>query len=315
MLDTTAANSPEGLEVARLDREERARVLYVGATRARDYLVLALPPSTKGWSWLDELKSGAGAVGPAIVAPKGDATKISVNGVEHDVRVATLTPTDPPPIDDISVDYVSPPGQASGFEPLALRPSDAEEDADAQIADAISLGGRLPFAGSPDMAKVGEALHRFLAADDPAFAPDKRIAMAIRLMDVWGVTGLDPRDVVTMGDRFRAFVAQQWPDSVLRREAPITHRLGERTLSGRIDAVIETPEEIVVIDHKSFLGPRSQWQAQAEKYVGQLRLYGQALQAAADTSKRVQMTLHLPISGEMLIISQATAMGSAEVLP
>ena len=302
VLDTTAANSPEGQEVARLDREERARVLYVGATRARDYLVLALPPSTKGWAWLDELKSGAGAAGPAIVAPKGEATTISVNGINHDVRVATLTTAEPPLIDNISVDYISPLERAPVFEPLALRPSDAGGDADAQIVEAISLGGRLPFAGSPDMAKVGEALHRFLAADDPGFAPDKRIAMAARLLDVWGVTGLDPRDVVTMSDRFRTFVAKQWPGGILRREAPITHRLGDQTLSGRIDAVIETPDEIVVIDHKSFSGTHAQWQQQAEKYHGQLQLYGDALQAASDGPKRVRKVLHLPISGELSMV-------------
>jgi hypothetical protein len=172
--------------------------------------------------------------------------------------------------------------------------------------EAVSLGGRLPFAGSPDMAKVGEALHRFLAADDPAFVLEMRIVMATRLLDAWGVTGLDPRDVVTMGDRFRAFVSKQWPTGILLREAPITHRLGDQTLSGRIDAVIETSEEMVVIDHKSFPGARSQWQAQAEKYVGQLQLYGNALRAASDRPKEMRMALHLPISGELLIVEAGT---------
>ena len=302
VLDTTALNSPEGQEAVRIEREERARVLYVGATRARDYLVLALPPTKQGWAWLDELRSGS--ADPAIPVPKDGASKVIVNGVEHDVRVATLLPADPTALDDFSRDYVSSVETAPSYKPLALRPSDAEEEQNARIAETISIGGRLPFAGSPDMANVGEALHRFLAADDPAFALGKRIALATRLMNVWGVTGLDPRDVVTMGDRFRAFVAKQWPDGILRREAPITHRLGDRTLSGRIDAVIETRDEIIVIDHKSFPGARAQWQAQAEKYVGQLQLYGAALQAAADRPKQVKMALHLPISGEVLILAE-----------
>lgn len=154
------------------------------------------------------------------------------------------------------------------------------------------------------MDKVGEALHRFLAADDPAFDAEKRLALAIRLLEAWGVTGLDPRDVVTMGDRFRAFVAARWPDGVLRREAPVSHRLGDQTLSGRIDAVVETPEEIIVIDHKSFPGGYGQWQALAEKHFGQLRLYGEALRAASDRPKHVRVALHLPISGEVLMLSE-----------
>jgi ATP-dependent exoDNAse (exonuclease V) beta subunit len=304
VLDTTAFNSPEGQEAVRIEREERARVLYVGATRARDYLVLALPPTKKGWAWLDELRSGG--AGPAIAVPQDGASKVIVNGVEHDVRVATVAPADPAALNNVSNDYVSPAEKLPLYEPLALRPSDAEVELNTRIVETVSLGGRLPFAGSPDMAKVGEALHRFLAADDPAFALEMRIVMATRLLDAWGVTGLDPRDVVTMGDRFRAFVSKQWPTGILLREAPITHRLGDQTLSGRIDAVIETSEEMVVIDHKSFPGARSQWQAQAEKYVGQLQLYGNALRAASDRPKEMRMALHLPISGELLIVEAGT---------
>lgn len=318
VLDITALNSPEGQEAVRIEREERARVLYVGATRARDYLVLALPPTKQGWAWLDELRSGA--ANPAVAVPKEGASKVIVNGVEHDVRVATVLPADPTALDDVSRDYVSSAKTAPPYKPLALRPSDAEKEQNAHIAETISIGERLHFAGSPDMAKVGEALHRFLAADDAAFASDKRVTMAKRLLNVWGVTGLDPRDVVTMGDRFHAFVTKQWPGGILRREAPIKHRLGDQTLSGRIDAVIETLEEIIVIDHKSFPSARAQWQAQAEKYVGQLQLYGQALQAASDRPKRLRMALHLPISGEVLMVAQRSrshpfATTSLEVSP
>lgn len=300
-LDVKARNAPEGIEAARIAREERARVLYVGATRARDYLVLALPPSTSGWAWLDELKSGES--GSAVVVPGGEAAQMTVNGVEHDVRITTVAPADPPALEQAFADYASPIAAPPEFAPLALRPSDAAEKNSARIAEEIDLGARLPFAGSSDMAAVGEALHRFLAADDPAFALEKRLALATRLLDAWGVTGLDPRDVVTMGNRFRSFIESRWPDAILRCEAPITQRIDGCTLSGRIDAVIETPDEIVVIDHKSFPGARSQWQAQAEKYFGQLQLYAEALKATSDAPKRVRTALHLPISGEVLILA------------
>ena len=301
-LDVRAQNAPEGEEAARIEREERARLLYVGATRARDYLVLALPPTKNGFVWLNELKSAAG--GPAVAVPTAGATRMTINGVEHDVRVETLAPADPPAIETVSHDYVSPTETAPDFEPLVLRPSDAAEDKNARIVEEIDLGARLPFAGSTDMAQVGEAVHRFLAADDPALPSEKRIAMATRLLDAWGITGLDPRDVVTMSDRFRAFIAKKWPNGVLRREAPITHRIGDQTLSGRIDAMVETPDEIVVIDHKSFPGGKAQWQAQAEKYFGQLRLYGEAMNLATDHEKRVHLVLHLPISATVLVMNE-----------
>ena len=300
VLDAAAANSDEGKEAARADLAERARLLYVGATRARDYLVLALPKSKSGWAWLDELTSDAG--GPAFVAPEVGDTVVQVNGKLHAVRVAEPVPNEEAAPAPPSTAFAGPDVERKAFPPLALRPSSEGTVEDTKIVEEIDLGARLPFAGSPDMDRVGEALHRFLAADDPTWDDDRRNALGKRLLDAWGVTGFNSRDVVTMGTRFRAFVDERWPDAVLRREAPITYRMGHRTLSGRIDVLIETPDAIIVVDHKSFPGARIQWLDQAKKHAGQLHLYGEAVAAFMPTTKQVLLALHLPISGEVLVV-------------
>jgi len=61
------------------------------------------------------------------------------------------------------------------------------------------------------MDRVGEAIHRFLAADDPTWGEERRVALAERLMGAWGVTSLNSRDVVTMGTRFRTFIDLRCP--------------------------------------------------------------------------------------------------------
>jgi ATP-dependent exoDNAse (exonuclease V) beta subunit len=116
------------------------------------------------------------------------------------------------------------------------------------------------------------------------------------------VAALDPRDVVTMGSRFRDFVGKRWPGAVLRREAPIVCRIGDRTLSGRIDLVVETHEVVVVFDHKSFPGAHDKWADQAKKHAGQLRIYRDAIAAALPAPRPVMLALHLPISGEVLVV-------------
>lgn len=300
VLDSTAANSDEGKDAARAERAERARLLYVGATRARDYLVLALPKSKSGWAWLDELSSDAG--GPAFVAPEVGDTVVQVNGKPHAVRVAAPVPNERAAPAAPSAAFAGPDVERKTFPPLALKPSGEASVEDARIIEEIDLGGRLPFAGSPDMDRVGEALHRFLAADDPTWNDGRRNALARRLLDAWGVTGLDPKEVVTMGSRFRNFIGKRWPGAVLRREAPITYHMGDRTLSGRIDVLVETPDAIIVVDHKSFPGARTQWLNQARKHTGQLRLYGDAIRAAMPAPKQIQLALYLPISGEVLIV-------------
>ena len=291
-LDATAAVSAEGIEAARSERAERARLLYVGATRARDYLVLAakkvLTKKTERIEseWLNELVANAG--GPAIVIPTTDVTSLRVNGTDHPVRVAEFRASD--------VETASVPSIAFGGSivppiphlPLRQRPSDADRDAEAVIVEEVDLGWRLPFVGMVDMKSVGEAVHRFLAADDPLRDDFWRVALASRLLEAWGVTGLDPRHVVEMGTRFRAFVDKRWPGAVLRRETPVVHRMGDRTLSGRLDVVIEASDAVVVIDHKSFPGPRALWLDQARKHAGQLRVYGEALSASLPAPKPVR---------------------------
>jgi ATP-dependent exoDNAse (exonuclease V) beta subunit len=304
--DTTAANSREGAEAARAERAERARLLYVGATRARDYLVLAARKAvTKKeqrieTEWLDELVADAG--GQVMAVPTAEVSSVRVNNVDHPVRVAEFQASADGVASAPSVAFGGPVNPPTSHLPLRLRPSDAGRDDEAEIVDEVDLGWRLPFSGSSDMASVGEAIHRFLAADDPSRDDSWRVALASRLLDAWGFTCLDPRHVVEMGTRFRGFVDKHWPGAVLRREAPINYRIGDRTMSGRLDVVVETPDAIIVVDHKSFPGPRPQWLEQAKKHGGQLRLYREAIRASMPVPKPVKLALHLPIAGEVLMV-------------
>jgi ATP-dependent exoDNAse (exonuclease V) beta subunit len=299
-LDTAAANSDAGKDAERAERAERVRLLYVGATRARDYLVLALPETKDGWPWLAELKSASGE--PAIIVPEAGDSAVVVGGERHPARVVAISPESDPVSSPPAVAFRGPKVERLTFPPLAVNPSDEAFVEGARIIEEIDLGARLPFAGASDMGKVGEALHHFLAADDPSWAQDRRIGLANRLLVAWGVTNLDPRDVVTMGSRFRGFIDGRWPGAVLRREAPIVCRMGNRTLSGRIDALVEAPDVIVVFDHKSFPGRASEWPEQAKKHAGQLRLYREAITAALPAPKPILLALHLPISGEVLMV-------------
>ena len=299
-LDASAANSPEGKAAEKAERAERVRLLYVGATRARDYLVLAIPGSKNGLPWLEELRAEGGL--PAVSVPSVGAVVMAVTGKEHAVRVFEMASATDTQAFEAQSAYTGVTVERPSFLPLAIRPSAEAATEDARIVEEIDLGARLPFAGSPDMNLVGEALHRFLAADDPAWDTPRRIGLAQRLLAAWGVQGFDPRDVVTMSDRFRRFVDSRWPNATLRREAPILWRIGNRTLTGRLDVVVETADAIVVIDHKSFPGGRAQWLDQARKYAGQLRSYGDAVRAATSQPKPVQVALHLPIGGEVLFV-------------
>lgn len=299
-LDTAAVNTAEGKAAVRIEREERARLLYVGATRARDYLVLALPKTTKGYPWLDELVSDHDE--PVLMVPRKDEISAFVNGNSHAVCIKNPIPIDNSFSDTQVTSFNSPAASVVSFSPLSIRPSNQEGLESARIVREIDLGARLPLTGASDMTLVGDALHRFLAADDVTWPNEAREALARRILQSWKVTALDARDIVTMSSRFKKFINEEWPEAILHRESPIVWRDGDRTLSGRIDVYLELPEKIVVIDHKSFPGDRSQWLDQAKKYAAQLKLYADAINASLPEKKIIELALHLPVSGQMLII-------------
>lgn len=101
---------------------------------------------------------------------------------------------------------------------------------------------------------------------------------------------------------FRDFIDERWPSAIPRREAPIVRRMGDRTTSGRIDAVVETTDVIVVFDHNCFPGRSSEFPGQVRKHAGQLRPYRKAIVTATETPKPIVTALHLLFTGEVLMI-------------
>ena len=188
------------------------------------------------------------------------------------------------------------------YPPMAIRPSDQDGKQDADIIEEIDIGERIPFSGNPDMNLLGEAVHRFLAADNMKYPEERRLALSSRILKSWNVTEISPQNLVKAATRFWEYIEKKWPNSSLHREAPIIWRDGDRTLNGRIDAYLELDDRIIIIDHKSFPGDRSKWLDQARKYAGQLRLYSQAVSAAGNQDKKIEIFLHLPISGQLLSI-------------
>ena len=68
---------------------------------------------------------------------------------------------------------------------------------------------------------------------------------------------------------------------------------GARRVQGTIDLLLETPEGVVLVDHKSFPGGPSQWADKAKEFAPQLAAYAHVLVAGG---KRIAATyVHFPI--------------------
>ena len=175
-----------------------------------------------------------------------------------------------------------------------------EIDASSDAVELLSIGERLPLGEEKDVTwdTVGDAVHAFLAADVAGLEREQRLARAHRILvgaDLGSL--LTAHSLLRAGDQLSAWVDARWPEATWNREYPVTAAVaatgGTRRVQGTIDLLLETPEGVVLIDHKSFPGGQSQWADKAREFAPQLAAYAHVLAAGG---KRVLATyVHFPI--------------------
>lgn len=324
-LREVAAASAEGVAVAAREERERVRLLYVGFTRARDHLILAARTTKAGYktAWLDELRDETGA--PLLNLPTSERAKsedaavvVGSGATAHSVPArcwslaAGVSPPavgDPPPcrwftaapVQVARPSYRIAPSQASTAWPGLARPTPT---------DVISTGPRLPLgAGSrADWDVVGNTIHAFLAADSPELSPEERLARASRLLGAAELIAvLAPDALIQAGDNLRAWIKSRWPDAVWRREVPVTavvaSAAGARRIAGTIDLLLDLPEGVVLIDHKSYPGARDTCATKAGEFAPQFAVYTEALRLAGKSV--LEQWVNFTIAGAAVRLSPA----------
>jgi ATP-dependent helicase/nuclease subunit A len=311
------AQSEQGREARQDECCERARLLYVGFTRARDHLILAAR-NRKGeleTQWLDELRDAAGASllqlpaagdaeGKALLLVAGTQTRVDARVWEIDVEPEATAPANDT---RQALGWKRPP--SVGARPsYSITPSNAAEcwqDLPALcVADVERIGPALSVrrSGSVDWAGFGDTVHGFLAADRIEHALDTRRERARRLLaarDSGASVEVDA--LIGLSDALHAFVQRRWPGAVWQREVPIRVRVGAgdaaQRVNGGIDLLLETEDGYVVMDHKTYGNPDpAAVREHSQQYLPQLAAYGAAIDALG--GKRVtEYWLHFGVGG------------------
>ena len=328
-LRDVAAQSDEGRRVAAREDKERARLLYVGFTRARDHLVLAVRvkvtkrSTSQQTDWLDALSDEKGT--PLLELPlkgaDGGTATMRIHagsGKVCDVptRVWHTAPKDP----ERHANSAAPRWFSRAAEsretrpPYRIVPSAAQlgwPELESALASAtLGAAERLPTAirldeKGIDHEVLGNAVHAFLGADVEGLSEADRLERARRLLAGVGMTGFVRAEaLVTAGDTLRAWVSAKWPDAVWWREVPIDavveSRHGTRRVSGIIDLLLETRAGCVILDHKTFPGStEAAWRAKCSGFVPQLATYAE-LVSRVEGKHVAACWVHLPVGGGML---------------
>jgi ATP-dependent helicase/nuclease subunit A len=295
-LDATAPAAALGQAAAQAARDEDTRLLYVGATRARDYLVFA--PSVKnGAKWLTLLDT---VVPGHVTLPAADGDGLKAGETSFSCRTLRLGVADARVEPVIAPSHVGPERVAVARAPLLRQPSHETYNITYRIAEKIDLGPRLPLVGSPDMVELGEAVHAIFAADDRATERPVRLTRALSILQRWNVHEVQAGDVLSACDRLQDYFEARWPGAKMHHEIPIHARMGEQLIAGRIDLLVEHAGGLAIVDHKSFPGSRDSWDAKAVGYGPQLGLYAEAVRLAVEHGICNDLFIHMPIVGALL---------------
>ena len=289
MLEAILA-SEEAARCARASASEQRRLAYVGTTRARDLLIVALPAKElRSDAWLHSFASAALLpTGDALQLPSGDivtsgyANLTDEHAPPHERRYAPRWfETHPRLVDPLRA---------------AASPSRAEPVSGARVGRIVDLGVRVAIHGN-DMNLIGTALHRVIAAEltnpDRADAIDRARAI---LAGYGAAEFVAAEDAVACARRLRRFVDDLRPLRVFA-EWPAAQALENgQTLRGWLDVLVETADGWIVIDHKSSPRPKREWADEALEHSGQLACYRSML-IAGGGRVAPHAWIHFPVSG------------------
>ncbi len=293
------------------EREEQ-RLLYVGMTRAKDGLILAIRKAIRDGSikcsWLNILKDAKGD--PVIrfstevddqivkVGNKDISFGIYRYGAE-DVGLPSLLNDDKEyALNFTCADKIYPDARVSPSE-LPFIP---EEHGMIEFEIVEKFTERISIKGNPEMDVLGNAVHSYFAFEYDRLGAEEQIALAQNLLKNWGMeTSIDHTELVEAGQRLTAFIDKKYEGYKVYKEWPVSMKNKDgQIIQGFIDFLLDTPSGYVIIDHKSY--PGKDVLIKAKEYIPQLIAYKKIVEKATGKSV-VDTLLHLPISGLVLRLS------------
>ncbi len=266
---------------------EGRRLLYVACTRARDFLIVPVPPGDArvGNFWKD-------VVG---FLPRGSDDDVQVIDAA-DLPLPDAADARP----DLRLLWAASGGDATAtgwemrrkalLEDAATRPFTPISATRAAARTAAPPVGALP--GSEGGRDFGSLVHRLLEWI-PLDAAAEAASMAAALAPSFGIDAAGARRAAEAVSRALALPIMERARRAARvyREVPLAFADGSDLIEGYLDLVFEEDGQLVIVDYKSDQILPEQAVAQAHHHAPQLQLYGRGLAQATGQGVKERLVL------------------------
>jgi ATP-dependent helicase/nuclease subunit A len=302
-LEENLHQSPEWAVATRVALEEEARLMYVGLTRARDYLVL--PSTVKGTKWLNRVFSNGDESIPTLDPDVGESpffykdqvvqyqTEIIYAGREFPVANPDLSPVafhaprngkHPGNRQALLIDTTSefPPGFPSSF------------------PEPVAFGQWLEFKGDYTPA-IGQVANALFMACRPALGNQQLNNIAlfqVRNRQIQDQVSVDM--LVKQTQFFQQWLAQQQAPQTLWAQYPIEGTEGKRRLQIEIDLYTESAQGIGLIMMAGFAEGMKKWKQQVQTLAPRLFWAKRSLERSSN--KRIWCAVVFPVEGMVCVL-------------
>ncbi len=302
---TTLAAALEESEAAAKKRrqalEEEHRLLYVGMTRARDYLVL--PTSGNETAWLNRTWHGGKDDFPTLDPEtaetpwewEGRFVPKSTTVVHHGADFPQID------LEPETLDYWPEPEGKEAYPPyqIDLRQEHFSGFFSCRTGPFTQYGQPL-MVPEEDQYQAAKALKAWHTAYLPDYGPEVQRQIGQGLFDRYQLEGVLQRpDFLTAARDWFAFLERQYRPRQLLRKVPVHHHFHGRLFSTTLDLLLDLGDEWMLIQNSGFGGGQNKWRQKVNELGPWFFLVLEAL-ADAYPGKPVRPAVHFVLSGAVM---------------
>lgn len=286
--------------------QEESRLLYVGITRARDYLIL--PSRKTDTRWLNRVWHKGEQDFPTLdphseESPwewEGAFLRIQTGVWEYEVEDEAFVPTEQPAEATL---YFTPKSGLKDF-PTAqidVAVENFDKEVNVKPGDSISYAAPLQMPEGVDQYLLAKAVKAYFSAYRTEDGAAHKTAMAKGLMQRFQVEDMAPSNMVQQGQEWFQLLQRQFQPTKIYRKYPIRYYHRGRLFNKVIDLLLETPNGLVIVQNSGFAGTeqRKQKQRALQNLGSWSYLSRMAVQELWGTSS-CRVFVHFVLSGQLI---------------
>lgn len=279
--------------------QEEARLLYVGITRARDYLVF--PTRKKPTLWLNRVWHEGDEKIPSLDENSGETQWEWGNILFKETWVQHF-PKDFPYAES-SAEQVLFLDERVGNRPHPNYFIDVSKELFPEFGGkpgaVINYGAKLPIHENIDLYNLAKMTKAFLIADYLDYDDQERWSMASGFLERYELMDdLDESALLHFSNIFFQYLADNFSIQKIYRKYPIRHFYQKRLFEAVIDFVIETDQGLVIIQNSGFTGDAKKLKNKALELTSWLHFSKEALQLIFQKEK-VRTMVHFVMDGSL----------------